>query len=57
MSEATPASSTERVARGRPELVAGYIPEVNILNGCDLSLQRASSSASSAPTAPASRRC
>ena len=39
------------------ELVAGYIPEVNILNGmrADAS-RRVSSSASSAPTAPASRR-
>ena len=40
------------------DLVAGYMPGVNILNGCDLvRATRASWSASSAPTAPASRRC
>jgi branched-chain amino acid transport system ATP-binding protein len=40
------------------DLVAGYLPGVNILNGCDLTRARpASSSASSARTAPASPRC
>ena len=41
----------------RPSIVAGYVPEVNILNGCNLTRRAAaSSSASSGPTAPASRR-
>ena len=39
------------------DLIAGYLPGVNILNGADLYCQETSSSASSAPTAPASRRC
>ena len=42
-------------ARRATDLVAGYVPGVDILNGCDLELvNAASSSASSAPTAPAS---
>ena len=40
------------------DVVAGYVPGVDILNGCDArALRRASWSASSAPTAPASPRC
>ena len=56
--------SLTRPARARPlvvdvrDLIAGYLPGVNILNGCSTSSPaRASSSASSARTAPASRRC
>ncbi len=40
------------------ELVAGYVPGVNILNGCDFYVQRRRAGrASSGPTAPASRPC
>jgi hypothetical protein len=56
-----------RATRGRPGpetlrleariAVAGYIPGVNILNGCDLTLHPGELSASSAPTAPASPPC
>ena len=38
------------------DLVAGYLPGVDILNGCSLTSAPARSSASSGPTAPASRR-
>jgi hypothetical protein len=39
------------------DVFAGYVPGVNILNGCDLHCGEGSWSASSARTAPASRPC
>lgn len=39
------------------DLVAGYLPGVNILNGASLTFTRARSSASSARTAPESPPC
>ena len=65
---ATPATAQPDMASGSvgptgvvvevTDLVAGYLPGVNILNGANLDRPtRASSSASSARTAPASRRC
>ncbi|BDZ55559.1 hypothetical protein GCM10025870_26320 [Agromyces marinus] len=38
-------------------VTAGYLPGVNILNDCSLTARQGNSSASSAPTGPASRRC
>jgi ABC-type multidrug transport system ATPase subunit len=38
------------------ELVAGYVPDVDILTGCNLTLEQGELSASSARTGPASRR-
>ena len=55
---APPGAKTDEIVVEMTDVVAGYLPGVNILNGANLDRpQGRARSASSARTAPASRRC